>query len=162
MKRFFSTLFCLLLVVAAFAQKPYTIYENGRKTTFTAAQLKGYVQKKLRENIKSINEQLPLNVDEITTLYAVLFVGNAIYYNFQVDIDKTDFTQDEINEIISDVKETNKENLAFLFQSLAKGMTPKEWKRLFTELGFYYVYTYYDCNNKVFTRFSIHPKEIVE
>ena len=160
MKRLLSTLFCLLLVVATFAQRPYTINEDGKKSTFTAAQLKGYVQKSIRERIKDINEQLPLKVDEITTLYATLFVGNAIQYSYRVDIDKTDYTQDEIDQIICGVKETNKDNFAFLFQSLANKMPPKEWKRLFTELGLYYVYTYFDSNNKVFARFSIYPKDI--
>lgn len=160
MKRLFSTLFCLLLVVAAFAQRPYTIIENGEKTTFTAAELKGYVQKSMQERIKAINEQLPLNIDEITTLYSTLFIGNALYYNYRVDIDKIDYTQEEINQIISGVKETNKENIAFLYQSLANKMPPKEWKRLFTDLGFYYVYTYFDCNNKVFARFTIYPRDV--
>ena len=160
MKRLLSTLFCLLLVVTAFAQRPYTIIEDGKKTTFTAAQLKGYVQKSMRERVKAINEQLPLSIDEITTLYSTLFIGNAMHYNYRVDIDKTDYTQDEINQIMSGVKETSKENIACLFQSLANKMPPKEWKRLFTELGLYYVYTYFDCNNKVFARFTIYPKDI--
>lgn len=160
MKRLFSALFCLLLVVAAFAQRPYTIIVDGEKTTFTAAELKRYVQKSMQERIKAINEQLPLNIDEITTLYSTLFIGNALYYNYRVDIDKIDYTQEEINPIISGVKETNKENIAFLYQSLANKMPPKEWKRLFTELGFYYVYTYFDRNNKVFARFTIYPRDV--
>ncbi len=160
MKRLFSALFCLLLVVAAFAQRPYTIIVDGEKTTFTAAELKRYVQKSMQERIKAINEQLPLNIDEITTLYSTLFIGNALYYNYRVDIDKIDYTQEEINQIISGVKETNKENIAFLYQSLANKMPPKEWKRLFTELGFYYVYTYFDRNNKVFARFTIYPRDV--
>lgn len=160
MKRLFSALFCLLLVVAAFAQRPYTIIVDGEKTTFTAAELKRYVQKSMQERIKAINEQFPLNIDEITTLYSTLFIGNALYYNYRVDIDKIDYTQEEINQIISGVKETNKENIAFLYQSLANKMPPKEWKRLFTELGFYYVYTYFDRNNKVFARFTIYPRDV--
>lgn len=160
MKRLFSALFCLLLVVAAFAQRSYTIIVDGEKTTFTAAELKRYVQKSMQERIKAINEQLPLNIDEITTLYSTLFIGNALYYNYRVDIDKIDYTQEEINQIISGVKETNKENIAFLYQSLANKMPPKEWKRLFTELGFYYVYTYFDRNNKVFARFTIYPRDV--
>lgn len=160
MKRLFSALFCLLLVVAAFAQRPYTIIVDGEKTSFTAAELKRYVQKSMQERIKAINEQLPLNIDEITTLYSTLFIGNALYYNYRVDIDKIDYTQEEINQIISGVKETNKENIAFLYQSLANKMPPKEWKRLFTELGFYYVYTYFDRNNKVFARFTIYPRDV--
>lgn len=160
MKRLFSALFCLLLVVAAFAQRPYTIIVDGEKTTFTAAELKRYVQKSMQERIKAINEQLPLNIDEITTLYSTLFIGNALYYNYRVDIDIIDYTQEEINQIISGVKETNKENIAFLYQSLANKMPPKEWKRLFTELGFYYVYTYFDRNNKVFARFTIYPRDV--
>lgn len=160
MKRLFSALFCLLLVVAAFAQRPYTIIVDGEKTTFTAAELKRYVQKSMQERIKAINEQLPLNIDEITTLYSTLFIGNALYYNYRVDIDKIDYTQEEFNQIISGVKETNKENIAFLYQSLANKMPPKEWKRLFTELGFYYVYTYFDRNNKVFARFTIYPRDV--
>ena len=86
MKRLFSALFCLLLVVAAFAQRPYTIIVDGEKTTFTAAELKGYVQKSMQERIKAINEQLPLNIDEITTLYSTLFIGNALYYNYRVNL----------------------------------------------------------------------------
>ena len=160
MKRLFSALFCLLLVVAAFAQRPYTIIVDGEKTTFTVAELKRYVQKSMQERIKAINEQLPLNIDEITTLYSTLFIGNALYYNYRVDIDIIDYTQEEINQIISGVKETNKENIAFLYQSLANKMPPKEWKRLFTELGFYYVYTYFDRNNKVFARFTIYPRDV--
>ena len=160
MKRLLSTLFCLLLVVAAFAQRLYTIIEDGEETTFTAAELKGYVQKSMQERIKAINEQLPLNIDEITTLYSTLFIGNALYCNYRGDIDKTDYTQDEINQMTIGVKDNLKENIAFLYQSNSNKMPPKEWKRLFTELGIYYVYTYFDCNNKVFARFIIYPKDI--
>lgn len=160
MKRLLTIISCLFFTLMVYAQKPYTIIKDGQKITCTAANLKPYIQNTLIDKAKELNKQLPLKVDEYTTLVAVIVSGNALCYNYRVDIEKEYLTQSDVNDLIKEIKETGKENLRFLFQTQADVMPANEWKRLFTELGIYYVYTYFDINNKAFARINIYPKDL--
>lgn len=160
MRRLLTIFSCLFFTLMVYAQKPYTMTKDGQKVTCTAANLKPYIQKTLIDKAKELNKQLPLKVDDYTTLVTVIVSGNALCYNYRVDIEKEYLTQSDINDLIKEIKETGKENLRFLFQTQADVMPATEWKRLFTELGIYYTYTYFDINNKAFARINISPKDL--
>lgn len=160
MKRLLTIISCLCFTFMVYAQKPYTMVKDGQKITCTAANFKPYIQATLFDKAKELNKQLPLKVDEVTTLVTVIVSGNALCYNYRVDIEKEYLTQSDINELTQEIKETGKENLRFLFQTQSNVMSANEWKRLFTELGIYYVYTYFDINNKAFARINIYPKDL--
>lgn len=160
MKKLLSLLFCLLLSIVASAQRPYTMTVDGKRATFTSAQVKAYFQKTIRERLKELNEQFPLQVDEYTTILSAIQLGKSIQFSYRVDIDRTDFTQEEINELLTLAKEVGKDNMKNLFQSFGNEMPPKEWKRFFVEIGLYYNYIYYDCNDRFFGRYAIYPKDL--
>lgn len=160
MKRLLTIISCLFLTIMVYAQKPYTMIKDGQRFTCTAADLKPYIQANFIEKIKEINKQLPIKVDEVTTLVTAMVSGNAIFYNYRVDVEKEYLEQSDIDELMKDIKETGKENLRFLFQTQSNVMPANEWKRLFAELGIYYVYTYFDINNKAFARINIYPKDL--
>ena len=161
MRKFF--LYLLLFtggLFHCFAQKPFTLRQNGKQETFTVEQFKPYIYSMMRSRVKTINEQIPIRIDELTTMTLVMLNGSALNYCYQVDFDRSDLTKSETNELIEAIKDACKENIKFLYQSESSKMPASEWKRLFTELGIYYVYTYFDCNNKAFARFTLYPKDI--
>ncbi len=153
----FTTFFLTIFVVFALsfpvsAQKPFVFRDGNNIETFQASDLKGFVFNGLLQNIKQLNAQLPIQIDELTEMYSAILNGTAINYNYKVYIDSTLLTDAEIKDLYDELKGVQKENLRFLFKKNADKMPVSEWVRLYKALGIKYHYNYIDANQRAFLK----------
>lgn len=137
------------------AQKRYVYTENGQKETFTAQELKEAVFSGLRQNIKQLNSQLPIQIDEYTDMYSAVLNGTTINYNYTAYIDSSQLSEADIKEFCEETKALQKENIKFLFSQNADKMPVSEWIRLYKELGIKYNYNYIDANRKAWAKIVV-------
>ena len=137
------------------AQKKYVYTENGQKETFTAQELKEVVFSGLRQNIKQLNSQLPIQIDEYTDMYSAVLNGTTINYNYTAYIDSSQLSEADIKEFCEETKALQKENIKFLFTQNADKMPVSEWIRLYKELGIKYNYNYIDTNKKAWAKIVV-------
>lgn len=155
-KKFILAIFAfLMLSISASAQKPF-VYKDGNKTgTFTATQLKDGVFGGLITNIKQLNAQLPIQIDDFTEMYSAVLNGTTINYNYTAYIDSSLLSDADIKEFCDEIKAVQKENLKFLFKQNSDKMPVSEWIRLYRALGIKYHYNYIDANRKAFAKIVI-------
>lgn len=151
-------IFILILNLSACiseAQNKYTYTENGQTETFTAQELKEVVLSRLRQNIKQLNEQLPVQIDDYTVMYSAVLNGSAINYNYTAYIDSSQFSEEDIKVFCDETKAIQKENIKFLFSQNADKMPVSEWIRLYKELGIKYHYNYIDANKRAWAKIVV-------
>ena len=156
MKSIFVVLLTLILGACnCEAQKKYIYTENGHKETFTAQELKEVVFDGIQQNIRQLNSQLPIQIDEYTDMYSAILNGGTINYNYTVYIDSSELSEADIKEFCEETKAIQKENIKFLFSHNSDKMPVSEWIRLYKELGIKYNYNYIDSNRKVFAKIVV-------
>lgn len=137
------------------AQNRYTYTENGQTETFTAQELKEIVLSGLRQNIKHLNEQLPVQIDDYTDMYSAVLNGSTINYNYTAYIDSSQLSEADIKAFCEETKAIQKENIKFLFSQNADKMPVSEWIRLYKELGIKYNYNYIDANKRAWAKIVV-------
>ena len=157
MKRDILTLLIIILINAfsCGAQKEYVYNNNGRKETITALELKEVVFSELIKNIKQLNSQLPIQIDELTEMHSAILNGSTINYNYIAYIDSSELSDEDIESFCNETKKIQKYNLRFLFKQNSDKMPVSEWIRLYKELGIKYNYNYFDANRKVWARIVV-------
>lgn len=150
----------MLFCAAAFAQKPYTFNINGKSYTYTTAQAEEYYRNTMLAQVKALNALLPLKVTDGQYFIGIYLIGNCLQSTYRVDYAKSDYTKAQINAATNIAKENGKENMKTYISSLCNQMPPKEWQRLFTEIGAYYRFVYLDSNNEVLLNFNLYPKDV--
>lgn len=133
----------------------YTIRENGTTETFTADELKEDIVLGLQQNIIQLNQQLPIQIDDITELTSAVLNGLTINYNYTVFIDSREMSAQDIADFCAETKNIQKENIRFLFKQNESKMPVNEWIRLYNELGIKYNYNYIDANRRVFAKIVV-------
>lgn len=97
---------------------------------------------------KELNSQLPAEVDEITTLYAVVFYDWTFFCTYQVDMDFSVFSDEEMKELKQIMYEDGKEVLRSIFTQ-----GDPEWAKValpgFREYGIKVRVTYKDANGRM-------------
>ncbi|MDD6888814.1 MAG: hypothetical protein PUD39_00905 [Bacteroidales bacterium] len=144
-----------LSVCSSEAQNRYTYTENGQTGTFTAQELKEFLFSGLRQNIKQLNAQLPVKIDDYTYMYSAVLNGSTINYNYTVYIDSSLLSEADIEAFCEESKAIQKENMKFLFSQNADKMPVPEWIRLYKELGIKYYYNYIDANRRAWARIVV-------
>lgn len=137
------------------AQNRYTYTVNGQTETFTAQELKEVVLSGLRQNIKHLNEQLPVQIDDYTDMYSAVLNGSTINYNYTAYIDSSQLSEADIKAFCEETKAIQKENIKFLFSQNADKMPVSEWIRLYKELGIKYNYNYIDANKRAWAKIVV-------
>lgn len=147
-----------ILIFCAFnisAQKPFK-FNNGKSIeTVSASELKVDVFNGIKAQIKMLNAQLPIQIDDVTEMYSAVLNGTTINYNYTAYIDSSLLTDEEIRAFCNETKEIQKNNILFMFKQNADKMPVAEWKRLYHELGIKYNYNYIDTNRKVWAKIVV-------
>lgn len=137
----------------------YNYNTGDSKEELTAEDLREFVISNIRKNVKELNEQLPVQVDEVTTLYSAIVNGTAINYNYKVWFERELFAEEDIEELREDVIQRGKENMLYLMKQNSDKMPIEEWIKLFNELGIQYHYNYQDINGKMITKIIVDFKD---
>lgn len=97
---------------------------------------------------KELNQQMPIVIDEYTTLFSVTFINWIFSYNYRMNLDCSSISTDDFNDILSDIKKEAIIDQRKLIDSGRYGVTRSEMKRLFKALGFKFRYNYSDINGR--------------
>ena len=112
----------------------------------TIEQIKAKIKKEYTDVCKELNAQLPIQVDEVTTLNSIFFINWTCVSNYIVKLDFSGWSKAEINELMKDIKANNRERAkAFLLRG-KYNMTQSQFKEFMKTTGIKWEMKYYDEN----------------
>lgn len=94
---------------------------------------------------KEVNKQLPIEIDEITTLKTIIFFNWTITATYTINLDFKYFTKDECKEMMEDIRKSNLEN-AKRMMMFKDDVAQSEIKEAVKITGLKMQQTYYDKN----------------
>ena len=97
---------------------------------------------------QQLNKQMPMYIDELTTLNSVVFINWEIIYNYNVNLNFDDFSKDKIDTMLSEMKNKNKRNLKYLYERGTHHFKKEEFIELMKLLDLKFKFSYYDINNR--------------
>ena len=97
---------------------------------------------------QQLNKQMPMYIDEVTTLNSVVFINWEIIYNYNVKLDFSNFNKDEIDTMLAEMKNKNKRNLKYLYERGTHHFKKEEFIELMKLLNLKFKFSYYDINNR--------------
>lgn len=104
---------------------------------------------------KEFNQQLPMYIDDYTTLTSVVFLNWVWTYNFHLTLDRNDYSLQERNEILNEVKTNMNAEQRKMIDAGAYNMKRSEFKWFMKQAGFKFKYNYIDANELVFGTFYL-------
>lgn len=96
---------------------------------------------------KSINQQCPLVVDKVTSLRSVTFANWNLCSTYVIDIDLSDVSEADIEEMMNKLRENLKGNIPKMFSCGNYGVKQKDFGLLLKGTGMKIRMSYYDANN---------------
>lgn len=94
-------------------------------------------------------------IDDYTTLTSVVFLNWVWTYNFNLTLDRNDYTLQERNEILSEVKTDMNAEQRKMIDSGAYNMKRSEFRWFMKQVGLKFKYNYIDANGLVFETFYL-------
>ena len=101
----------------------------------------------MNETFENMKEGVPIIIDDIVTLENVLISESAYSIFYQLNIDKDDFPQEELDDIIKEHKEDIKKELYYPTISICNmaGVNPTDF---FKTANIKFIYIFSDTNNE--------------
>ena len=96
-----------------------------------------------------LNKQLPIYIDEITTLNSVAFIDWTFSSLYQVAIDVDDYEEEEMQTAMAQMKIAQKEQVSNMLMKVNYGFTQAELVEYLKMLGMQFKSTYMDINHKM-------------
>ena len=103
---------------------------------------------------KEMNQQMPIVIDEYTTMFSVTFMNWVYSYNYRINFDCSSISKEDFDEMLSNIKKEAIIDQRKLIDSGRYGATRSEMKRLFKALGFKFRYNYSDINGRFLGSFE--------
>lgn len=101
----------------------------------------------INETFENLGKEVPIRIDEIQTLGKVSVTESAYTLFYQLNIDKDDFPQEELDDIIKEHKEDIKKELYYPTISICNmaGVNPTDF---FKTANIKFIYIFSDTNNE--------------
>lgn len=119
------------------------------------AQEKQRIKSLFIKTSREFNQQLPMYIDDYTTLTSVVFLNWVWTYNFILTLDRNDYTLQERNEILSEVKTDMNAEQRKMIDSGAYNMKRSEFRWFMKQVGLKFKYNYIDANGLIFGTFYL-------
>ncbi len=135
----------ILILSLAFA----TLFSFGQ-----TAQEKAKFKNMMIQGAKELNQQMPIYVDEYTTMTSVIFHNWVWTYTYNISFEKELFTDAERKQIINEIKlNTNKQQKRNIDLGLYK-CTRAELRWFMKSTGLKFRFVYIDPNGSLFGLFT--------
>ncbi len=95
---------------------------------------------------KDMNSQLPIRIDEITTLNSVLFSNWNISFHYYVEIDVNDYYESDLKDFMSEIKASQKQQISNMFINGEYDLTQEDFRELCKHTGLKFRFVYFDIN----------------
>lgn len=119
----------------------------SNKTTDTEFN-KQRIQEEYIRMCSEVNKQVPLRVDRITSIKSIVFFDWTLTTYYSIDLNKDDFTEQELKELLALIKENIKKQIPSM---IANGDYPFSQSQVYRYLkgtGLMLRYVYHDINDK--------------
>lgn len=107
-----------------------------------------------RQFCKDMNEQLPLSIDEITTLFSCLYNNRTMIFSYRVNLDLDDFSKDDIAGMKEILYESNKQQMIRLLDFGDYSADRSEFREFMRQTGLKMQTMYFDCYNRLIFRLT--------
>lgn len=93
-----------------------------------------------------MNKQLPLKIDELTTLKNITYYNWTITASYSIDYDFSEIDCITIKDFLKEVKLEQKKNIERMFKFGEYNFTQKEMQKFYITTGMKFLLKYYDMN----------------
>lgn len=111
---------------------------------------KEYVRRFFVSSCKELNEQLPIDIDELTRLESFVFYNWQVTANYKVIDDAEAYSDEEISDIKKEMRERFKVTASKMFQNGAYAVSKYDLKSLMKVTGLKFRATYRDLFGNYF------------
>ena len=94
-----------------------------------------------------MNKQLPLQIDEVTTLNAMVFTCWNMVATYTIDIDITDYSENDIDMMLDEMRERQKLQIPQMLKRGNYGFADKDLRSFLEFTGWRFRLSYFDRNN---------------
>lgn len=122
MKRLTLLLLTLFMIIGVQAQRPSVREQLAIKQYYT-------------NFCKELNQQLPIQVDDYTSFYAISFINWTLTAYYQLDVDADDFSENELIELHGELRSAFKESARRMFASGNYDLNRDDWKTFMRGTG---------------------------
>ena len=143
------------LILKSTTEKLFKTYENtsNEKTSTldynynsTEEDVIKDIEKQYIAFCKDMNSQLPIRIDEITTLNSVLFSNWNISFHYYAEIDVNDYYESDLKDFMSEIKESQKQQISNIFINGEYDLTQEDFRELCKHTGLKIRFVYFDIN----------------
>lgn len=93
------------------------------------------------------NKQLPLKIDDVTTLKIVTFTNMTMSVYYSVETNAENFTETELKELMDSLREHQKKQIPIMLSNGDYDISQSEIYELFKKTGMKFRFVYHDLNN---------------
>ena len=95
---------------------------------------------------KDMNTQLPIKIDEITTLNSVLFSNWNMSFHYYAEIDINDYYESDLKDFMREIKASQKQQISNMFINGEYDLTQEDFRELCKHTGLKFRFVYFDIN----------------
>ena len=110
--------------------------------------IKNGIKSQYIEFCSQLNKQLPMMVDEVTTLKSVAFIDWTMTVYYQLEIDTSDYDEDTLKSILVEIRKGQKKQIPSMVANGIYKFNQRELYEYLKETGLRFRFVYHDINNK--------------
>ena len=118
-------------------------------------------KKELDKEVEKTMKIVPQAIDDVVTLEKVSKLESVYSYNYQLKIDKANFAQDDLNDIINDFGEDVRIGIYYEAISVC-GLAEIDPNEFFKEANIKFKYSFSDINNSHIGTYELDYKELAK
>lgn len=110
--------------------------------------IKRSIENQYIEFCSQLNKQLPMMVDEVTTLKSVAFIDWTMTCYYQLEIDSSDYDEDTLKSILVEIRKEQKKQIPSMVANGNYKFNQNELYQYLAGTGLKFRFVYHDINNK--------------
>lgn len=142
----------LLIVICVFSCL------SSAAQTITAKE-KAYYKQLYIQTAKDLNAQMPIIIDEYTTVYSVTFMNWVYSYNFRINLDCSSVSKSDMNQVLAEQRKSTIIEQRKIIDTGRYGCSRSQMKQAFKILNLVFRYNYYDINGSFLGSFEYTYKD---
>ena len=125
---------------------PTIDYDCNAKEDVAPEEIIKNIEKQYIAFCKDINSQLPIRIDELTTLNSVLFGNWNISFHYYAEIDVNDYHESDLKDFMREIKASHKQQISNMFIKGEYDFTREELREFCKRTGLKFRFVYFDIN----------------
>lgn len=137
MKRVFVLIALFIFCAALYSQNNKSIDD-----------IKSSIESQYIEFCSQLNKQLPMMIDDVTTLKSVAFIDWTMNSYYQLEINASDYDEATLKSILVEIRKVQKKQIPSMVANGNYKLNQRELYEYLKETGLRFRFVYHDINNK--------------